>query len=548
MGLGKAGMRLVLALLAYGLGSIVCVAQDYWDDPSHLQCGSHTMEISLPSLLEDAAFALSIIDKNGKPHYLHNDSTCGTWIGQKPDGSLVVGSTFNGCYVREENGSYVVTITVEEILRDEKSQYHKKDLACPILPAMDVPSPSDCASVLQADRLACANDSVSQELCEGLGCCFSQNELVLRCYYGKKLTAYCSADNNMVVAISKDVTIPSLILDSVKVLGVDSNSCPSLMVATTASFIGFQFPLSCGSANEAGDASMVYEYTFVATNRVIAWQSASVTRDSTMRVTVSCSFSWTGIVPVQVEVFTLPPPLPVSTMGPLTLEMRIARDVQYSSYYAVGEYPILRVLRDPVHVEVRILQRTDPSLVLILNNCWATSSPEPTGFPQWPILASSCPFAGDNYLTELVPVTSSQGVTFPTYYSRFIVSTFTFVDSNTQTALGGSVFFHCSASVCVPSASETCSVSCQRKRRMVELHQTDNTLTVTSHGPVIFYSKEIQTNNLVEEEKGFGSGLALAWLPGIAVAGFILVVSLLGIYLYRKQKKYALSTVNALIK
>nr|ABD59463.1 vitelline envelope glycoprotein B precursor [Rhinella arenarum] len=545
MGLCKAGLRLVLALLAYGLGPLVCVAQDYWDDPSHLQCGSHTMEFSLPSLLEDAAFALSIIDKNGKHHYLHNDSTCGTWIGQKPDGSLVVGSDFNGCYVREENGSYVVTITLEEILRDEKSQYHKKDLACPILPAMDAPSQSDCTSVMQSDRLPCANDSVSRELCERLGCCFSQNAPTLRCYYGKKLTAYCTADNNMVVAISKDITMPSLILDSVKVLGVDSNSCPSMLAATTASFIGFQFPLSCGGANEAVDASMVYEYTFVATNKVITWQLASVTRDSTMRVTVRCSFSQTGIVPLQVEVFTLPPPLPVSTTGPLTLEMRIARDVQYSSYYAVEDYPILRILRDPVHVEVRILQRTDPSLVLILNNCWATNSRERTNFPQWSLLSSSCPFTGDSYLTELVPVTSSQGITFPTYYSRFIVSTFTFVDSNTQTALKRSVFFHCSASVCVPSASETCSVNCQRKKRMVELKQTDNTLTVTSHGPVIFYSEEIKTNNVVDEEEDFGSELALAWLPGIAATGFILVVSLLGIYLYKKQKKYALSTVNA---
>ncbi|KAM4038343.1 zona pellucida sperm-binding protein 4-like [Anomaloglossus baeobatrachus] len=498
------------------------------------------MEFSLPSLLGDAVFSLAVIDKNGKSHYLHNDSTCGTWIGQKSDGSLMVGSTFHGCYVREENDNYVMTITLEEVLRDGKARYNKKDLMCPILLAMDAPSPSDCASVQPADRLPCANDSVSRDLCEGLGCCFSQYDR-LRCYYGKKLTAHCTAENNMVVAISKDLTLPSLILDTVHVVGVDSTSCPALRTATTTSFIGFQFPLSCGGANQVADMSTVYERTFEATNRVTTWQMASITRDTTLRVTVRCSYGQVGIVPLQVEVLTLPPPLPVSTSGPLALEMRIAKDEQYISYYTDREYPIERVLRDPVHTEVRILQRTDPSLVLVLNDCWATNSPVPNDQPQWPILFNSCPFQGDNYLTELVPVVSSQAVPIPTHYKRFIVNAFTFVDQNTQTALSGLVFFHCSASVCVPSAMESCSINCARRQKRMAAAWGSDLTTVTSNGPIMFNTG---MEKAVHEEEGRPDVL-VSWLQaGAAAVGIILAVSLLGIYLY-KRHKCVVSTLNA---
>lgn len=63
-----------------------------------------------------------------------------------------------------------------------------------------------------------------------------------------------------------------------------------------------------------------------------------------------------------------------------------AEDVAYSSFYMDSDYPVTKVLRDPVYVEVRILERTDPNLVLTLGRCWATSSPYPHSLPQWDLL------------------------------------------------------------------------------------------------------------------------------------------------------------------
>lgn len=46
----------------------------------------------------------------------------------------------------------------------------------------------------------------------------------------------------------------------------------------------------------------------------------------------------------------------------------------------------MKVLRDPIYVEVRLLQKTDPNLVLVLHQCWAAPSTGPAAEPQWPLL------------------------------------------------------------------------------------------------------------------------------------------------------------------
>lgn len=58
----------------------------------------------------------------------------------------------------------------------------------------------------------------------------------------------------------------------------------------------------------------------------------------------------------------------------------------YGSYYTEAEYPVTKVLRETVYVEVNVLDRTDPNIVLTLGHCWTTNSPNPHSLPQWDIL------------------------------------------------------------------------------------------------------------------------------------------------------------------
>ncbi|XP_075066188.1 zona pellucida sperm-binding protein 4-like isoform X2 [Mixophyes fleayi] len=570
MGLSKQWLGIVVVLWSCALVCSVPGTEGFLEDVSDLHCGSSKMQFSLPSVPIEFISAFTVLDYEGKSHWLHNDSSCGIWVGQKPDGSMIIGAAYDGCYVREENGDYVMTLIAEQI-SNGVVEYYKQDFKCTVKPAMDAPRPSDCAAILRSDRLPCANSTVSRDVCERLECCYSPSDSVLPCYYGNKLTAQCTDGGQVLITISKDLTVPSLLLDSASVLNVDSTSCPMMSVAKTSAFILFQFPLSCGGASQVSENAILYDNTVYATKDVRTWQGSSITRDSTLRLTVRCSYSQTGVVPLQVEVLTLPPPLPVSTSGPLLLEMRIARDMQYASYYLDTEYPVIKVLRDPVYLEVRILRRTDPNLVLILNDCWATPSTDPTQQIQWPILVDRCPFVGDNYLTQLVPVGApSQNMPFPTHYQRFIVSTFTFVDQSTQTALGGLVYFYCSASVCIPSATDSCTTSCgQRKKRAAK--EPVQEITV-SKGPVDFIDSEVPSYrkdsmsvqgdvwapgmlNELSEPSLIGAGKegtsdhnssTLMWLRGAAAGGGILVVLfvVLGVWWRHRSQSPTMHTVT----
>lgn len=69
-----------------------------------------------------------------------------------------------------------------------------------------------------------------------------------------------------------------------------------------------------------------------------------------------------------------------------TVVFPCADDVAFNSYYSDLDYPIAKVLRDPVYVDVQILERSDPILVLTLGRCWVTADPLPYSYPQWDLI------------------------------------------------------------------------------------------------------------------------------------------------------------------
>ncbi|XP_066492532.1 zona pellucida sperm-binding protein 4-like [Tiliqua scincoides] len=396
----------------------------------------------------------------GKPYPLQNDTICGTSVTLNQDKSVAVKVALAGCLIEAQDGNYQLTIRTEGLGVDGKVTFYKEALRCPEPSlALDSPAPSLCSAIPASDRLPCVARQVSQGDCEALGCCYDFRDRMATCYYGSKVTVRCSPDGQFFIAVSRNATLPPLSLESVHLLSNQGGRCAA--VARTAMFILFQFPLSaCGTTFKVRD-QWLYENELVADRQVLSSPSGSITRDSNFRLTIRCSFSAEDSLPVGVQVATPPPPGAVAQQGPLTLEMRIARDEKYTSYYADSDYPVVKVLRDPVPVEVRILGRRDPVLVLVLHNCWATPSTNPIRKPEWPLLENGCPYKGDNYQTQLVPVGVDSGLEFPSHHQRFIVSTFTFVDVASQRKLTGPVYFHCSASACVPSAQDRCHVRCE---------------------------------------------------------------------------------------
>uniref|UniRef100_H3A7N6 Zona pellucida sperm-binding protein 4 n=1 Tax=Latimeria chalumnae TaxID=7897 RepID=H3A7N6_LATCH len=344
--------------------------------------------------------------------------------------------------------------------------------------------------VAPADQIPCGNDSISRQECERKGCCYELGGQASSCFYGLSGAVECTKDGHVLIVLTKKMTVPPLDLDSVHLLDEGPNCKP---VNKTESFILFKIPFgTCGTTSRVAGSYVLYENEIIADRNIIRGPSGSITRDSTLRIHIQCRYMGRDSLPLNVQVFTLAPPLPVTEPGPLHLELRISKGESYGAYYHVSEYPVVKNLREPVFLEVRLLNRTDPSIVLMLDDCWATPTPNPLDKLMWKILVDGCPYTEDNYRTRLQNVDAS-GLKFPFHYKRFIVKTFAFVDSATEQPFKGQVYFHCSALVCHPSASEPCTMKCatvgSRRQRSVDLQmleQQSRQAIVTSEGPVIF--------------------------------------------------------------
>ncbi|XP_056587772.1 zona pellucida sperm-binding protein 4-like [Triplophysa dalaica] len=349
--------------------------------------------------------------------------------------------------------------------------------------------PLDKCAVADYEQIQCGQPAISGAECEAINCCFNG----LQCYYGMSVTVQCIRDGQFVLVVARDVTLPRLSLDTVRLLGGSEASCGP--VGSTPSFAIYQFPVTdCGTSMTEENGYVVYENRMTSSYEVGIGPLGSITRDSQFELLFQCRYSATAVEALVVDVNTVPPPPPVAAPGPLRVELRLANgqcvtkgcaegDEAYTSYYGEDEYPVTKVLREPVYVEVRILERTDPNLVLMLGHCWATSAPSPLSLPQWDLLVDGCPYQDDRYLTALVPEIGLSGLQFPTHYKRFVVKMFTFVDPSSLAPLQETIYIHCSTAVCHP-ASGSCEQSCARKRRAVAENRSEE--TVVSSGGVFF--------------------------------------------------------------
>ncbi|XP_071232544.1 zona pellucida sperm-binding protein 4-like [Salvelinus alpinus] len=355
----------------------------------------------------------------------------------------------------------------------------------------DATTPIEKCQVKAEERITCGVPDLTLAQCEAINCCFDER----RCYYGKAVTVQCTRDGQFVVVVARDATLPNLDLDTISLLGPQDALCKP--VGTTKAFAMYQFPVTaCGTTLMEESGYMVYENNMMSSYEVEIGPRGSITRDSHFELQFQCKYSDTAVEFLVVEVNAVPPPAPVAATGLVRVELRLAsgqcynkgcvEEVEaYRSYYSEADYPVAKLLKDPVYAEVHILGRTDSNLVLNLDYCWATLTPSPLSLPKWDLLVDGCPYQDDRYLTNVIPVDGSSGLEFLTHYKRFAFKMFTFVDADTLAPLKDRVFIHCSTEVCHPTRTHSCQQSCNRQRRDVAAVNSVAGETVVSSGELI---------------------------------------------------------------
>ncbi|XP_057692662.1 zona pellucida sperm-binding protein 4-like isoform X2 [Corythoichthys intestinalis] len=226
-------------------------------------------------------------------------------------------------------------------------------------------------------KIRCGPATISISECEKIGCCFDGNV----CYYGRHVTLQCTQDGQMIVVISREATIPRVDLESISFITNEPGCRP---VDTTSAFAIYQFPVTaCGTVVTEEPGLLIYENAMSAFYEVSVGSYGAITRDSRFELAVQCRYVGTSVLALIMEVDPIPEPPPVAAPGPLNVQLRLGNgkrmakgqmdeEVVFNYFYVDSDYPVTKELREPVYVEVRILGRTDPNLVLNLRRCWAT--------------------------------------------------------------------------------------------------------------------------------------------------------------------------------
>ncbi|XP_070684493.1 zona pellucida sperm-binding protein 1-like [Pempheris klunzingeri] len=136
----------------------------------------------------------------------------------------------------------------------------------------------------------------------------------------------------------------------------------------------------------------------------------------------------------------------VQTQGVFGVQLRIAKDDQYSSFYPQYHQPLQMLLRKPLYLEVRLLNAPDPSLVLLVHFCVAYPR---SGKAVWLLLYNGCPNPLDPELQQAVLITP-RSPTPQSQTRRFTISTFQFLPDGEFKDLDEEIYFMCSTEICSP--------------------------------------------------------------------------------------------------
>ncbi|XP_029996320.1 zona pellucida sperm-binding protein 4-like [Sphaeramia orbicularis] len=405
-----------------------------------------------------------------------SEGSCGVKRGPHKNQTVFFISRYASCYTQVQGSEVVIPLHVQ--LKGE-DRWFRVNISCPLIKRliqrtrlMPTSYPGNC-DMQRALRVDCGHPDISSESCYKLKCCYDPGDLT--CYY--KLNS-CSLDGHVVFSVKATDTDPPV--DPSRLIVKDRPQCsPVLTTSDTAVFkIG---DMDCGARMKVDGNVMIYEM------EVEEHPTQSTTKHSSLSLQVECEYNRSDL---QHEAdiwsfYAVTNPPPAVALGTIRVQMRIATDASFTSFFSEDQLPVTLPLREVAFVEVSIAQPSpDPTLSLRVRDCFAYPASKHS---VWTLLYDGCPNLLDN-MRSSVPVDNQGKTNFHSQIRRFDVKIFTFLDPHTGHPSEEEMYFYCLVEICTQDVdcAQKCSIlSSEGERQRREAVPPSGYIQLISLGPLL---------------------------------------------------------------
>ncbi|XP_072299974.1 zona pellucida sperm-binding protein 4-like [Eucyclogobius newberryi] len=438
-----------------------------------------------------------------------NEESCGVKLTTDKNRGLVFLSKYDSCFTTFKDKTVVVPLHVQ--LKGEE-RWYRVNISCPLIKRYSdrntlSQTARECTTP-KGLRIDCGYHQITSEDCYKRECCYDDRDGF--CFY--RLNS-CSLDRHFVFSVTAADIGHSLSKSNLNIK--DHPQCvPVITTPDTAVFkIGL---MECGAKMKKDGDNVIYE------------TEVEDGMDSSFSLEVACEYEPSEMKKADLHtslLVTNPPP--AVALGSIGVQMRIARDASFTSFFPEDELPVTLPLRENAHVEISFVQPSpDPTLSLRVRDCFAF--PE-TKHSVWNLLYDGCPNPLDD-LQSSVPVDSKGKIAFHSQVRRFDVKTFAFLDPHTGHHSTDLVYFYCWVEICTKNVecAQYCSITSsenERKRREA-LHTSDH-LHLLSVGPLLEGQNEtdVENNPCLKSKKMFQVTIYILYGVGAALLLIVLVMA-----------------------
>ncbi|XP_030595913.1 uncharacterized protein LOC115787369 [Archocentrus centrarchus] len=391
-------------------------------------CSSHQMTVALPSgpISEIVVKDIKGNQKNLKDVPKH----CGYSASKGKDGKIHLNLQLHSrCHMSVQDKLYIITVIYMTVNGKRESQF-----SCPVA----IPGPRQECNLPREQHLPCGSSALSQTQCLSIGCCFNKHPPA--CYYPMD---ECTIDRHFVFSVPASITEPPL---SPALLVAASNStCKPQKV--TSDYALFKIPMDgCGTRRVMLGKTVVYMVEVINMVKTISLNYGTITRDSPVRLLVECRYMPGTVLTVSYMVKTPTLGPEIQSHGAFGVQLRIAEDDQYKSYYPQYHQPLKMMLGKPLNLEVRLLNSPDPTLVLLVHFCVAYPR---SGKAVWVLLYNGCPNPLDPVPPQAI-LSHPQPLSPDAQTRRFTIRTFQFLPDGEFKDPNEEIYFMCSTEICSP--------------------------------------------------------------------------------------------------